>query len=86
MNEKDFVVSGYQADIDFGNTFAGILYEEKVGYPGKTRTKVTINADSKDASRFGDEAGLASAIHPGEWNDFRVVANGNHLNISSTER
>ena len=29
VNEKDFVVSGYQADIDFGNRFAGILYEEK---------------------------------------------------------
>ena len=81
VNEEDFVVSGYQADIDFGNTFAGILYEEKGrGILARRGQKVTINADgSKDASRFGDEAGLASAIHPGEWNDFRVVANGNHL-------
>lgn len=81
VNEKDFVVSGYQADIDFGNNYAGILYEEKGrGILARRGQKVTINADGgKDASQFGDEAGLASAIHPGEWNDFRVVANGNHL-------
>lgn len=81
VNEKDFVVSGYQADIDFGNRFAGILYEEKGrGILAKRGQKVTIGEDGKkNADKFGDETGLASAIHPGEWNDFRVVADGNHL-------
>ena len=81
VNEKDFVVSGYQADIDFGNNYAGILYEEKGrGILARRGQKVTIGADgAKEASQFGDEAGLASAIHPGEWHDFRVVADGIHL-------
>lgn len=81
VNEKDFVVSGYQADIDFGNKFAGILYEEKGrGILARRGQKVTIDADgNKTPTKFGDETELASAIHPGEWNDFRVVADGNHL-------
>lgn len=81
VNEKDFVVGGYQADIDFGNTFAGILYEEKGrGILARRGQKVTIGEDGKKApTKFGDEAGLAKVIHPGEWNDFRVVADGNHL-------
>ena len=81
VNEKDFVVSGYQADIDFGNKFAGILYEEKGrGILARRGQKVTIDSDgNKTPTKFGDETELASAIHPGEWNDFRVVADGNHL-------
>lgn len=81
IDEDKFVVSGYQADIDFTNKFAGILYEEKGrGILAKRGEKVTIDeAGEKAASRFGDEAGLAAGIHPGQWNDFRVVANGNHL-------
>lgn len=81
VDEQKFVVSGYQADIDFANNFAGILYEEKGrGILARRGQKVTIDAQGeKEASRFGDEAGLAAGIHPGQWNDFRVVANGNHL-------
>ena len=81
IDEQKFVVGGYQADIDFANNFAGILYEEKGrGILARRGEKVTLSEQGeKAASRFGDEAGLASAIHPGQWNDFRVVADGNHL-------
>jgi hypothetical protein len=81
IDEEKFVVSGYQADIDFANNFAGILYEEKGrGILARRGQKVTIDEQGeKAATRFGDEAGLATGIHPGQWNDFRVVADGNHL-------
>jgi hypothetical protein len=81
VDEAKFVVSGYQADIDFGNQFAGILYEEKGrGILARRGEKVTIDSSGeKKATRFGDETALAAGIHPGQWNDFRVVANGNHL-------
>ncbi len=81
VDEEKFVVSGYQADIDFTNKFAGILYEEKGrGILAQRGEKVTIDAKGeKSASRFGDGEALAAGIHPGQWNDFRVVANGNHL-------
>lgn len=81
IDEEKFVVSGYQADIDFTNKFAGILYEEKGrGILAQRGESVTIDADGKKSKqRFGDATKLGAGIHPGKWNDFRVVAKGNHL-------
>ena len=42
--------------------------------------KVTIGADGKKSKEtFADGKKLGAGIHPGQWNDFRVVADGNHL-------
>jgi hypothetical protein len=81
IDDDKFVVSGYQADIDFTNKFAGILYEEKGrGILARRGESTTIDKDGeKSRVRFGEEAKLAKGIHPGHWNDFRVVADGNHL-------
>ena len=81
LDEEKFVVGGYQADIDFKNKFAGILYEEKGrGILALRGESVTIDADGeKSKKRFGDAKALAAGIHPGQWNDFRVVARGNKL-------
>ncbi len=81
IDEEKFVVSGYQADIDFTNKFAGILYEEKGrGILAQRGQRVTIDSDGKKSvDQFGDAKALAAGIHPGKWNDFRVVADGNHL-------
>ncbi|MEM1067451.1 MAG: DUF1080 domain-containing protein [Planctomycetota bacterium] len=81
IDEEKFVVSGYQADIDFGNRFAGILYEEKGrGILAQRGESVTIGEDGKKAKkRFGEAAKLGEGIHPGQWNDFRVVADGKRL-------
>ena len=80
-DKEKFVVGGYQADIDFTNRFAGILYEEKGrGILANRGESVTIDADGeKEKQRFGNAKDLAAGIHPGEWNDFRVVAKGNKL-------
>ncbi len=81
VNEEKFVVGGYQADIDFGNTYAGILYEEKGrGILAQRGEKATIQSDGKiEKEKFAESKELANGIHPGEWNEFRVVAKGNHL-------
>ena len=81
LDEEKFVVGGYQADIDFSNKFAGILYEEKGrGILAQRGESVTIDVDGeKSKKRFGDAKALAAGIHPGKWNDFRVVADGNKL-------
>lgn len=81
LDEKKFIVGGYQADIDFTNKFAGILYEEKGrGILAQRGESVTIGEDGKSKkNRFADGKELAAGIHPGKWNDFRVVANGNKL-------
>lgn len=81
VDEEQFVVGGYQADIDFGNRYAGILYEEKGrGILAERGQKVTIQSDGKkQVDQFGKAEDLGKGIKPGEWNDFRVVADGNHL-------
>ena len=77
----DFTVAGYQADLEAGPTYTGILYEEKgrgiVAWRGE---KVTLAADgSKSASpELGDRAALQSAIRPG-WNEYRILAVGPRL-------
>ena len=81
LDQEKFIVGGYQADIDFSNKFAGILYEEKGrGILAGRGEKVTIGDDGKKSkSRFAQSDALAAGIHPGQWNDYRVVAKGNHL-------
>lgn len=81
IDADKFVVSGYQADIDDANKFAGILYEEKArGILALRGETITIGSDGKKSKvRFGDAEKLGMGIHPGKWNDFRVVADGNHL-------
>ena len=80
-DEKEFIVGGYQADIDSTNKFAGILYEEKGrGILCQRGQSTTVNAEGKKiAKRFADSDALAKGIHPGKWNDYRIVAKGNKL-------
>ena len=81
LDEKAFVVGGYQADIDFSNQFAGILYEEKGrGILARRGFSVTIGEDGKKkTTKFADGRQLGNAIHPGQWNDYRIVAKGNRI-------
>ncbi len=81
IDEKEFVVGGYQADIDTDGKFTGINYEEKGrGILTLRGEKTTITAAGKKKKEvFGDAAELAKAINPGQWNQYRVVANGNRL-------
>ncbi len=81
LDKEKFVVGGYQADIDFSNRFAGILYEEQGrGILAERGQSVTIDEKGEKARKtFADGVKLGNGIHPGQWNDYRIVANGNHL-------
>jgi len=81
VDEKGFVLSGYQADIDVALKFAGINYEEKGrGILALRGERTTIAEDGKKTKEvFGDAAKLGEVIKGGQWNEFRVVANGNRL-------
>ena len=88
-----FVVSGYQADMDLQNHYTGMLYEEKGrGILCKPGEKVTLSSVEKDpaipkARDFKIEVTGQSAsadeikgiIKAGEWNDYKLVIKGNHL-------
>ncbi|MEL6106587.1 MAG: DUF1080 domain-containing protein [Planctomycetota bacterium] len=81
IDKEKFIVGGYQADIDFSNRFAGILYEERGrGILAERGESVTLNEKGeKTRKRFADGRKLGNGIHAGEWNDYRIVAKGNHL-------
>ncbi|MDZ4850820.1 MAG: DUF1080 domain-containing protein [Pirellulaceae bacterium] len=81
LNEQDFVVGGYQADIDATLKFSGINYEEKGrGILAQRGQRVTIDkSGAASPQSFGDAAELGKAIRAGDWNHYRVVADGNKL-------
>ena len=89
------VLSGYQADLECGKTYSGILYEEKGrGILAKRGEKVVIKdavdeaADKKDKKKaakievvgeVGKSDDIQAKINMGEWNEYKIVAKGNHL-------
>ena len=83
-----FVVSGYQADMEAGKNFSGILYEEGArGILAQRGQKVVIKADPNDPNRYnievigtlGDSNEIQSRIKQNDWNDYVVIVKGNHL-------
>ena len=84
IKADDFVVGGYQADIDATLTFAGINYEEKGrGIIAKRGTRSTIDAEGKiQAEEIAKDEDLKKVIKSGDWNHYRVVAKGNKLSHS----
>jgi len=80
-DEKEFVVGGYQADIEASNNFTGINYEERGrGILAQRGQRVIIAEDgSKKVETFGKADEIAKAFHTDAWNEYRVVAKGNTL-------
>jgi hypothetical protein len=81
LDDEKFVVGGYQADIDLSLTYSGINYEERGrGILAQRGERVTIAKDgTKSVEKFGDAGELGKVIRGGEWNQYRVVAQGNRL-------
>ena len=81
---KDYVVKGYQADIDTGgHRFMGILYGEKTGRGVIAERGQTLKIDEagkKSAvdKKFDNKKFLA-ALKKEDWNDYTIIANGNRL-------
>lgn len=82
---EKFIVGGYQADFEAGKTYSGILYEERgrgiLAERGQ-RTRITeVNGQTKVQviGKLAESADLQAAIKPEQWNDYHIVANGNHL-------
>lgn len=81
------IVSGYQADFESGKTYSGILYEERGrGILAKRGEKTTIKpgADGKKPTvevtgSVGVSDEIQASIKSEEWNDYKIVAKGNHV-------
>jgi hypothetical protein len=77
-----WVIGGYQADMEAGPTYTGILYEErKRGIMANRGEKVLWNSDCKKQvlGSVGNAQEIQASIKQGGWNDYVIIAKGNHL-------
>lgn len=77
------VVGGYQADIEAGTNYTGILYEERMsrGIMALRGEKVVWTADGrkKVTGSVGKAREIQAGIRQGDWNEYVIIARGNHL-------
>jgi len=77
-----WVVGGYQADMDADDQWTGGLYGERyrgvLAAPGQ-KTIIGENHEPKVVGQLADRAALNSIIRKGDWNEYHIVARGNHL-------
>ncbi len=77
-NEK-WVIGGYQADFEAGDTYSGINYGERFrGILALRGEKTVIGADHKPkvVEKFGDTKEIQSKIKKEDWNTYHVAAKG----------
>ncbi len=87
VDDKNWVVAGYQADFEYGDTYSGILYEEKGrGILAQRGQKVSISkGDSPDKPKIevtgetGKSPEIQAAIKKDDWNEYKVIAKGGRL-------
>ena len=86
-NEKEWgkwVIGGYQADIEAGDRFSGILYGERYrGILADRGQKTVIGKDHNprvDGS-VGDPKEIGAKIKKEDWNDYRIEARGNVVRL-----
>src|SRR5438477_9864858 len=81
----NFVVGGYQADMEAGKTYSGILYEERMdgilAQRGQKTVVKTVEGKTKVevVGSLGKSEDIQAKIKDNDWNDYVVIAEGNHL-------
>jgi hypothetical protein len=74
-----FGMAGYQADLDGGNAYTGMVYEERGRGFACPRSRVTrIGADAKveTLGTTGSDDDLKANLHPGDWNSLHLIVRG----------
>ncbi len=86
VDAGNWVVGGYQADFEAGKTYSGILYDEagvagKRGIMAARGEEVVWDKDCKKqvAGSVGNSDEIQASIKQGDWNDYVIIAKGNHL-------
>lgn len=82
------ILTGYQADFEAGTKYSGILYEEKgrgiLALRGeKTTIKPAADGGKKPVveknGSVGESDAIQATIKSEDWNDYKIVAKGNHV-------
>jgi uncharacterized protein (TIGR03067 family) len=83
LDPKNWVVGGYQADMEAGPTYTGSLYEERMtrGTMAARGEKVVWdkNCQKHVVGGVGDAGAIQASLKKGGWNTYRIIARGNHL-------
>ena len=81
IDPKNWVVGGYQADFEAGTTYSGILYEERGrGILAQRGQKTVVKGDKPEViGSVGKSEEIQAAIKKEDWNEYVVIAQGNHL-------
>ncbi len=80
VDEANFVLAGYQADLHASQDYFGMLYGEKLGKRGiiaQRGQRVEVGPDG--TPKVVGEVGDKSDLKDWEWNTLRVIAVGNRL-------
>lgn len=86
LDEEKWVVGGYQADVEAGKTYTGILYDER-GVAGGRQImaargeKVVWDKDCKKqvAGKLEDAEKAQGSIQEGHWSGYTIIVKGNHI-------
>ena len=81
------VVSGYQADFETTKKYSGILYEEKGRGILALRGQKVVIKEGEDPKKpkievtgsVGNADEIQAGIHPADWNEYKIIAKGGHL-------
>ncbi|MFN0053083.1 MAG: family 16 glycoside hydrolase [Planctomycetales bacterium] len=82
QDHSNWVVGGYQGDFEAGETYSGILYEERGrGILAQRGQKTEIGPDGKVqvVASLGDTKDIQASIKKEDWNDYVILAQGNQL-------
>lgn len=78
----NWVVGGYQADFEAGETYSGILYEERgrgiLALRGQ-KTAIPNGGKPELVGTLGDTKDIQTVIKKEDWNDYTILAEGNQL-------
>ncbi|MEI6341529.1 MAG: DUF1080 domain-containing protein [Verrucomicrobiota bacterium] len=85
LDAEKAIVGGYQADIEAGKTYSGILYEERGRGILALRGQRTVINEAAGQTKvnvigeLGKGPDLQAFVRQDDWNEYLIVANGNHL-------
>jgi type 1 glutamine amidotransferase len=80
--DQKWVIGGYQADLEAGDTWSGTLYGERFrGILAARGQKTVIGEDGKpkETGKTGESKELQKAIRKEDWNEYHIVARGFHF-------
>jgi hypothetical protein len=82
LDPANWVVGGYQADMEAGPNYTGILYEERFrGIMALRGERVVWDKEGKKqvVGSVGKAADIEACVKKGDWNEYVIIAKGNHL-------